>query len=126
MTPEQEKLIEKAGKSLAAAKQLNNTGYPEFAISRAYYTMFYLASAFLEGDELAFSKHSAVISAFGKYFIKTGRIPHEYHRYLINMEKARCSADYNTDVNFSEAEVQEYIKQAEDFLNLSIKIIDSL
>jgi uncharacterized protein (UPF0332 family) len=85
--------------------------------------MFYVASAFLEGQNLAFSKHSAVIAAFGKYFAKTGSIPVEYHRYLINAEKARCNADYNTDVDFSEEEVNEYIQQAEAFLVLSNQLI---
>jgi uncharacterized protein (UPF0332 family) len=44
--------------------------------------MFYVAQAFLLGDGLAFSKHSAVISAFGQHFTKTGRAPADFHRYL--------------------------------------------
>jgi uncharacterized protein (UPF0332 family) len=32
MNESQEKLIQKARKSLEAAKQLNETGYPEFAV----------------------------------------------------------------------------------------------
>ena len=32
--------------------------YPDFAASRVYYAMFYIAQAFLEGEGLAFSKHS--------------------------------------------------------------------
>lgn len=123
MNEAQEKLLQKARKSLEAAKQLNETGYPEFAVTRAYYTMFYVASAFLEGQSLAFSKHSAVIAAFGKYFAKTGLVPLEYHRYLINAEKARCSADYNLDVDFLAVEVEEYIQQAEDFLSVSIRLM---
>lgn len=122
MMEEQKKLIQKASKSLEAAKQLQKTGYLEFAVSRAYYTMFYVACAFLEGQNLTFSKHSAVISAFGKYFAKTGLVAVEYHRYWINAEKARCSA-YNTDVDFSDLEVNEYIQQAEAFLKLSQEII---
>ena len=37
--------------------------------------MFYMAQALLEGEGLAFSKHSAVIAALGRYFVKTGRLP---------------------------------------------------
>jgi len=123
MTIEQTRLIEKAQKSLDAAQQLNATGYPEFAVSRAYYAMFYLASAFLEGKGLNFSKHSAVIAAFGQQFVKTGEIPSQYHRYLIDAEKTRCNADYSTLFAITEAETQLYIDNAKDFLDFSIKTL---
>lgn len=66
MTPEQQKLLEKAARSIQAAKLLNEEELAEFAASRAYYAMFYVAEAFLEGEGLSFSKHSAVIAAFGQ------------------------------------------------------------
>lgn len=66
MTPEQQGLLEKAARSLQAAKLLNQEGLSEFATTRAYYAMFYVAEAFLEGEGLSFSKHSAVIAAFGQ------------------------------------------------------------
>lgn len=45
MTPEQQRLLDKANRSLQAARELNNTGFPEFATSRAYYSMFYIPPA---------------------------------------------------------------------------------
>lgn len=65
MTPAQAALLQQASDSLAAARALLDLGYAGFAASRAYYAMFYIAEAFLEGEGLSFSKHSAVISAFG-------------------------------------------------------------
>jgi uncharacterized protein (UPF0332 family) len=53
-------LLRKAKESLRAAKLMDQQGYHHFAASRAYYTMFYIAEAFLLGKGLAFSKHSAV------------------------------------------------------------------
>ncbi|MDB9315093.1 HEPN domain-containing protein [Spirulina sp. CS-785/01] len=41
MTPEQTKLFEKATRSLQAARELNQKGFPDFAASRTYYAMFY-------------------------------------------------------------------------------------
>ena len=72
----------------------------------------------LEGKELSFAKHSAVISAFGKYFAKTQIVDAKYHRYLIEAQQARCQADYDTDIEFSEQEVNDYLQQAEEFLSL--------
>lgn len=66
MTPEQQRLLDKASKIVEAARELNNTGFSEFAASRAYYAMFYVATAFLEGERLSFARHSAVIAAFGQ------------------------------------------------------------
>lgn len=42
--------------------------------------MLYIAEAFLLEKGLTFSKHSAVISAFGKHFAKTGELPKDFHR----------------------------------------------
>ena len=61
--------------SIATATLLLTGGYPGYAASRAYHAMFYMAEAFLEGEELAFSKHSAVIAAFGQRFAQTGKVP---------------------------------------------------
>ena len=70
MMPEQADLLVQAQSSLEAAKLLRAGGYVGFAAARAYYTMFYVAEAFLLGKDLAFSKHSAVHSAFGLHFCK--------------------------------------------------------
>ena len=66
MTPDQLNLLLKARQSLSAARLMLDSEYPDYAASRAYYAMFYIAEAFLEGEGLSFSKHSAVISAFGR------------------------------------------------------------
>lgn len=70
MTPQQQALIQKATRSIQSATLQNETGFPEFAASRAYYAMFYIASAFLEGEKLAFSSHAAVIATFGQHIIQ--------------------------------------------------------
>jgi len=82
MNKERDNLIIKAEQSLNASQLLLEGGYPDFAIVRAYYTMFYLASAFLADQNISFSKHSAVISAFGREFAETNLIPRKYHEYL--------------------------------------------
>ncbi|MDJ1170249.1 HEPN domain-containing protein [Roseofilum sp. BLCC_M154] len=126
MTPEQQKLLEKANRSLQAARELNRTGFPDFAASRTYYAMFYIATAFLEGEGLSYSKHSAVIAAFGRIFARTNRIPVELHRYLIDAERIRLRADYNTELDISETDVEQLVSQGEEMLNFALENIDSL
>ena len=119
MTPEQQNLLQKAVSSLEAARVLLENGFPEFAASRAYYTMFYVAEAFLEGEGLSFSKHSAVISAFGQQFARTGRVPVEFHRNLITAEQIRLQGDYQSQGNVSSAQAQTLIDQAIEFIALA-------
>ena len=59
MTAEQMALFRKARASLAAARALHGLRFFDFAASRAYYAMFYIAEAMLLGEGLSFSASSA-------------------------------------------------------------------
>ena len=126
MTEEQKDLLLQARDSLGAAKLLMKGEYPGFAASRAYYAMFYIAEAFLEGDGLSFSSHSAVIGAFGREFAHPKRVPVEFHRYLIEAQEARQSGDYGDRQAVDSDEAQEHIDRAEAFLKLAQKLIGPL
>ena len=122
MTADQSDLVQEAARSIEAARLLLQGGYPGYAASRAYYAMFYVAQALLEGEGLAFSKHSAVIAAFGKEFARTGRVPVEFHRFLIKAQEARMDADYGGPrVDLQQA--GELIENAERFLALAEQLI---
>ena len=54
MNPEQQFLFQKAQRSLAAAQQLAQQSFYDFAVSRAYYAMFYVAEALLDHEGLSF------------------------------------------------------------------------
>ena len=60
MTPEQKSLLDKAERSIEAAQSLTDQGFHDFAISRGYYAMFYIAEALLDNEGLSFSSHAAV------------------------------------------------------------------
>ncbi|MBN1937087.1 MAG: HEPN domain-containing protein, partial [Anaerolineae bacterium] len=66
MRQEIQELLHKAHQSLQVAELLNKEGHLDFAVSRAYYAMFYAAQALLLRHGLSFSGHAAVIGAFGK------------------------------------------------------------
>jgi len=126
MTGEQAALLRKAKASLEAAGLLNDRGFHEFAASRAYYSMFYIAEAFLLDKGLSFSKHSAVIASFGKEFIKSGLVPSEYHRYLIDANDARNVSDYDIVKTLSSDEAGLHIRRAEEFWALAVKRLGPL
>jgi uncharacterized protein (UPF0332 family) len=116
VTEDQRALLLKAQASLEAAKSLHRDGFHGFAAARAYYAMFYVAQAFLEGEGLSFSKHAEVIGAFGLHFAKSGRLPRELHRYLRDAQDVRLEADYDYLETVTAERASEQIQRAEAFL----------
>ncbi len=126
MTPEQEALLIKAQDSVRAASLLADAGLYDFAVSRSYYAMFYVAEAFLLGAGLAFSRHAGVIAAFGERFAKTGHVPVEFHRYLIEGQDKRNVGDYQIGPGLTAEQATEQIARAEQFLSLARRQLDPL
>jgi len=58
--------LQRARDALQQAGANLNLGYYDVATSRAYYAMFYAASALLASQGISRSKHSGVHSAFGE------------------------------------------------------------
>lgn len=107
--------IEKSKENIAAAELLSSEGFYAIANTRAYYAMFYAAQALLETVNLSFSKHSAVIAAFGKEFIKTGKLDPKLHQYLIGAQASRQTGDYETGVYMTQDEAKRVISWAKEF-----------
>ena len=74
--------LAEAKETLRAARVLLAEDLPRRAVSEAYYAMFHAATAALASLDLAYSKHSAVVSAFGREFARTGVLPARLHQNL--------------------------------------------
>jgi uncharacterized protein (UPF0332 family) len=116
LTPAQAAFVDKARRSLEAAGLLMDRGHYDFAASRAYYAMFYLAEALLLERGMEFAKHSAVLSAFGREFAKTGLFPTEHHQHLCQAEASRIISDYDAMEHVGEAAAREQFDHAAQFL----------
>ena len=116
MREEIQKFIEKAKRSLEAANDLHKNGHYDFAISRAYYAMFYMATALLLTKDLVFSKHSAVISALSQHFVKPGILDQRYHKMFSKAFEARQIGDYSILRDVSQKESQEILSYAREFV----------
>jgi uncharacterized protein (UPF0332 family) len=109
-------LLRKARRSIEVARSIEAGGSFDFSVSRAYYAMFYCAQALLFNRGLSFSKHSAVIAAFGKEFIKSGILPPQFHKYLSEAFDDRMRGDYDLVAVITAEKSQETLKRAEEFL----------
>lgn len=90
-----------------------NDGYASDAASKIYYSMFYAAQALLKSEGIDVVKHSAVESAIGYHFAKTGRLDPKYHRMLIDARKIREIVDY--DIQEEIIEPVAHLKKAQKF-----------
>ena len=108
--------LAKSAQSRDAALCLLKDDYVDFAASRAYYAMFYAIEALLLSKGLAFSKHSAVISAFGKEFIKTGLLDVRFHRSVMEAFDVRNAGDYGSMHAVSEEKARQIILEAGELL----------
>jgi uncharacterized protein (UPF0332 family) len=97
ITAEIEHLLKLADESYAVAKALVDMGHPRFSAAQTDYTIFYLAQAMLMTKGLTFSKHSAIVAAYGKEFAKAGLLDPKFHRYIIQAQKLRLIGHYGDE-----------------------------
>ena len=116
MTLEQSALLGKAHRSVESAKLVAERGDCDFAASRAYYAMFYVAEALLLSKGLSFSSHSAVHGAVGEHFAKTRLIDPRFHRHLLDAYDIRTKSDYEITAKISQDQAAEQIARAEEFI----------
>jgi uncharacterized protein (UPF0332 family) len=108
--------LQRARKGLRAARVLRDNGFPEDAVSRAYYAMFYCAKALTVHQGQTLSKHQAVISAFGRDFARTGLLDPRLHQYIREAFEQRGIADYTWNAEMRDKVATEHIQRAEEFL----------
>jgi uncharacterized protein (UPF0332 family) len=108
--------IEKANDSLNAAQDDLKGGRFSFSVNRIYYACFYAVSAVLLQKGLRFKKHSGVRAAFHRHIVKTGLISREHGRFYDEIFEARQRGDYIELVRFERGLVEEWLKQASEFV----------
>lgn len=118
------KLLDKAARSIRAARLLVDGKEVDFAAGRGYYAMFYVAEALLYERGLAFSKHSGVHAAYGKEFAKTGLFDPKFHQWLLKAFNDRLQADYEVDTEMSSEDVAITLKRAEEFLDTARSFLE--
>ena len=117
ISAEVQHLLKLADESHAVAKVLIDTGHARFSAAQSYYTIFYLAQTLLLTKGLTFSKHSAVVAAYGKEFAKTNVLDPKFHRYIIQAQKLRQTGHYGEEgEEVTEEQALESFQWAQEFI----------
>ncbi len=112
-------LIRKAEERLKATEELLNTGHYAFAISSAYYVMFYCARALLLSRGIAPKSHAGVHAQLGKEFVKSGEMPPRLYTGYSKALNMRHTADYDAFVEYTERDAREVVEYAREFLEFT-------
>ena len=105
-----------AWEALASAKSELGANRLGFAINRAYYACFYIASAVLLQDQQKFVKHSGLRAAVHRHLVKEGRLDAKWGKIYDQLFESRQEADYQELAQLEPEEAAELNRQAEAFV----------
>ncbi len=108
--------MENAREVLEVARlNLENDFYGS-ACNRAYYSVFYAASALLFAKGMSFGKHSAVLSAFRQHFIKTGELDVKWSEVYQRIMSHRQTGDYDINLRIEQGQAVNDVNDAGAFV----------
>lgn len=108
---------------MAMAEQACNTarvnldaGDFRATVNRAYYAVFYAASAILLTKDIERRRHSGVIGAFREHFVKSGLIEAQYSNIYGESLVIREDADYAVEIPIDRDMAETALDQARRFV----------
>ncbi len=116
--------LERSRRELAAARLLASGGFPAQAVSRAYFAAFFVAEEALSPRGETPSKHSGVVSAFGRVVVREGGLEEDVGRLLRSLFERRNQADY-TPIEDPAEEAELAIGDAERFVDAVVEWMGS-
>lgn len=87
--------LKRAKELIDVSEELLENNHLKDSINRSYYAMFSALKSVLALDGFDSKKHFGVISEFRKSYIKTGKLPEEYSKYIGIAFEIRNSSDYD-------------------------------
>ena len=108
--------IEQAHECLQSAERDIEASLFKGAANRSYYAIFHAMRAALALDGFDSKKHSGVIAAFRKNYIKTGEFEPHFSDIIGKAFEIRNDSDYQDFYVASKSDVEQQIENAKIFL----------
>jgi uncharacterized protein (UPF0332 family) len=74
---------------------LLKSDYYDDAVSRAYYSMYFAATALLLAKNIQVKTHRGLVARFGQEFVEKGLVERDFGRILRIALELRSEADYS-------------------------------
>lgn len=107
----------RAEEAFEEAVLLANMNRWNTAVSRLYYSCFYIVIALLLKNNLTPSTHDGVKTLFGFHYIKTGIVSKEFGRLYSLLFDYRQKGDYGDMYDFTEEIVAPLMEKVPAFIN---------
>lgn len=109
--------LEKSRQKVRVAEHLLQSGEYEDAVSRAYYSAFHAAHAVLLTEGLTADTHQGLVNLFGLHFVKPGKFPRQFGKFLANLKDDRESSDYEIYSGVDQETAKRAVEEAKAFLS---------
>jgi len=110
--------LERARKSLLAAKLLLENDLFSDSVSRSYYAVLHSAKAALYMNGVESKTHEGVRKMFGLHLVKTGKIKieKEFSDILTEEQEDRTISDYEVEIEINEERAKHRFDEAVKFV----------
>jgi uncharacterized protein (UPF0332 family) len=108
--------LDRAHQMLLVAAHNLDGGFYASAVNRAYYAIFYAASALLITQGLVRGKHSGVLAAFRQHFVRPGLIEAEYSDIYGRVMDNRHVGDYEVELEMDPSVSRDDLQDARRFV----------
>lgn len=113
----------RAQRALQTARE-TSTDDPDAIASRAYYAVFYAASAWLAQYCQTYSKHSGIEAAVHRDLVKPGIIPAELGAHYSWLASLRNTGDYGGPSHVSVEDASQALTRATEFIDAIAKLLE--
>ena len=117
--------FEQSKECINSAKVLRDCGDYKGAANRSYYAFFHAMRSVFALYNKDFSKHSGLSANFRKDFIKSGIFDVKYSDMIKSSFYVRNNSDYDDFYVVSKSDVDEQIKNAEQFTSAIMMFLES-
>jgi uncharacterized protein (UPF0332 family) len=87
-------------------------------VGRVYYAMFHAATAALLRRDVKRHSHQGIISAFGQFIVKPGKVELRFHKYIAEAFDLHQESDYQPLAEITEQKANKVLERAKEFLEV--------
>ncbi|MBN1773500.1 MAG: HEPN domain-containing protein [Deltaproteobacteria bacterium] len=102
--------------ALDSAELLLAAGKHADAVARAYDAIHHFARAMLLTRDVEVRSHQGLRSEFGLHFVRAGRLDARFGKLLVQVQRFREIADYESTFTFTREHAEEEVRAARDFV----------